>query len=230
VDEPPAAAGRGAALDGGRTPTTAESVFPWDHATVTVKQRSTKALAGGALRLTLDDITAGQVLLTLTGADEQSIIDTRSVAEGQPIPFTFSGNGFVLVIDRLTNLLVGDDFAEISIYAAHAWAKASVDALIESVGKSDCKFVRNEQELSGDQFATLLRAKLDYSAEPLTSVDQFIEDFATESSTTGKPYEVRCPGGNAVPAAQWLRQQRQKPPCATRRDKPQPMLANDGDR
>jgi len=56
-------------------------------------------------------------------------------------------------------------------------------------------------------FATLLREKYARSGLKNVSVEEFIEQIATRSSTTGKPYRVKLPGGEVVEAAVWLRRQ-----------------------
>jgi len=56
------------------------------------------------------------------------------------------------------------------------------------------------------------------------TAEQFIEQVATKSSLSGRPYLMRCAGGEPVPTNQWLREVLERyrrcvspsPPCASR--------------
>jgi hypothetical protein len=92
---------------------------------------------------------------------------------------------------------------------AHALSAADagrVERLIEHVGRqSAVSFVRNGEAFDAQRAARHLRMKLEFSAGRVRSVDEFIDQVAGRSSTTGRPYLVRLADGSEVPAAQWLR-------------------------
>jgi len=183
--------------------------FPWDRATMTICQRETKELPGshGRLRVRLGDITAGQVLLTVHGPRDDVVIDTTSAQEGDALPLVLDEEGYVFVVDRLVNLVVGQDYGVFSLFPSRAWEREKIDRLLQAVETSELTFIRNAQEFTGVVFAAHLRLKLEYSADKPASVGEFIDKIATQSSVTGKPYQVKLADGEIVDAAIWLRQQ-----------------------
>lgn len=81
---------------------------------VTIKQRRTERILDGA-RLTIGDITAGQVLVTLKDREGQRLIDKKSMKLGDTTAFELAGASFNLRITQLTNVLIGTDFAVFDI-------------------------------------------------------------------------------------------------------------------
>lgn len=86
-------------------------------------------------------------------------------------------------------------------------ARAEVEALLAQLQSSSCDFNRNGSwHMPAEARAHLLR-KLAYFEEKsmVGTADQFIELAATRSSSSGKPYLVRCPGSATVPSGDWLK-------------------------
>lgn len=84
--------------------------------------------------------------------------------------------------------------------------RAEIDALLARLETSGCEFNRNGSWYkAGDAKAHLLR-KLDYFERQgsLQSTEQFIELGASASSSSGRPYLVRCGDAAAVPSRSWL--------------------------
>ena len=97
------------AADAAATPLTSEGVR------LTVKQRGNGWLPGGKLKLHLDDITGGQVIVSVTDADGRVILAPRSVKTGE----RFTVSGMEVAVVRLENMLVGSgDFGEFQVTAA----------------------------------------------------------------------------------------------------------------
>ncbi|NOX57476.1 MAG: DUF5329 domain-containing protein [Planctomycetes bacterium] len=191
--------------------------FEWDRATVTIYQRCFKPLPGshGNLRLHIGDITAGQVLVSVHCANQNPLVDMASLREGDSVRLDLEEKDYVLVLDRLVNLLLGRDYAVFSLVSADAWEQSEIERLLTLVGESEHIFLRTgddtsgkrvDQELKGDVFSTLLRQKLSFATPRVVSVNQFIEQIASRSWTSGKPYQVRLSNGDTVAAAIWLRQ------------------------
>jgi len=90
----------------------------------------------------------------------------------------------------------------------NAPARAEVDSLLNKLQGSGCQFNRNGSWYSGAEAKTHLLRKLDYleGKDAVHSAEQFIALGASSSSASGKPYLVRCGGGNSVPqeSAVWL--------------------------
>jgi hypothetical protein len=80
---------------------------------MTVKQRTTTAVPGSdeSLKITVDDITAGQVMVSLAGAEGQGVLASTSINEGEAVEFKFQEQQYLLTLSDLNNELIGDDFA-----------------------------------------------------------------------------------------------------------------------
>lgn len=86
-------------------------------------------------------------------------------------------------------------------------ARAEVDALLARLQSSGCEFNRNGNWYSGTDAKTHLLKKLDYleGKNLVKTAEQFIEQGASASSMSGKPYLVRCAGKAPVESGKWLK-------------------------
>lgn len=84
--------------------------------------------------------------------------------------------------------------------------RAEIDALLGRLQASGCEFNRNGTWHKPDAARTHLLRKLAYIEDKTTlrNTEQFIELAGTSSSTSRRPYEVRCGNTAPVPSAQWL--------------------------
>jgi hypothetical protein len=95
---------------------------------------------------------------------------------------------------------------------------AEIDQLLATLKSSGCKFQRNGTWHDAAAAAEHLESKRAYfrRQERLHSAEDFIRLAATESSMTGKPYSVACPGKPEVASSAWLeaelRRIRSRPP------------------
>lgn len=71
---------------------------------------------------------------------------------------------------------------------------------------SGCEFNRNGSWYNAKEATNHLRKKYQYliDKQMVDTTEQFIERAATQSSMSGKPYEVRCAGQAAQASAQWF--------------------------
>ena len=92
--------------------------LPNDPVRMTVLQRHTKVIPGSQeqVQISLDDITGGQVLLSIRGPDGK-IVDAVSVRAGDVIPFAVGRHEYYLRVVELRNFLTGDDFGVFEISA-----------------------------------------------------------------------------------------------------------------
>lgn len=89
-------------------------------------------------------------------------------------------------------------FSSLALQAAPSPdAKREINALLNFVERSDCRFIRNGTEYSGGVASTHLKKKLAYleGKGMVESAEDFIELAASKSSMNGKPYQVSCPTG-----------------------------------
>ena len=102
--------------------------------------------------------------------------------------------------------------AAVASAAPSAKAQHEIDALIAGLGSSGCEFERNGSWYDSSKAAAHLQQKYDYLLKkklvPTTAA--FIERAGSQSSVSGKAYQVRCPGQTAVNSADWLKAQLRK--------------------
>ena len=89
----------------------------------------------------------------------------------------------------------------IGLYAGDA--DVEIEHLIQRVENSGCSYVRNGTEHSAADAADHLRLKHRRGKRYVDTAEHFIDRLASESSWTGKPYQMRC-GGRTEPSAVWL--------------------------
>jgi hypothetical protein len=104
-------------------------------------------------------------------------------------------------------------FAVALSFQAHAAAplappaQAEIDHLLDYIAHSDCRFYRNGSWHGMDEARSHVAAKLDYLRErgQVDSTEAFIENAASRSSLSGKPYQVECRGMPALASEDWLK-------------------------
>ena len=79
-----------------------------------------------------------------------------------------------------------------------------IDHLLAVVGESECTFIRNGKEYAAANARDHLAMKRRRGKRYYDSADEFIENIASKSSWSGKPYQIRCDNESAVPAGEWF--------------------------
>ena len=84
-----------------------------------------------------------------------------------------------------------------------------IDALLHTLGRSNCQFSRNGQWYSSDEASLHLKSKLQYlsATGSLNTTEQFIDLAASTSSVSGVPYQVKCVDAGVVESHRWLTEQ-----------------------
>ena len=87
--------------------------------------------------------------------------------------------------------------------------RAEIDLLLSKLQASGCEFNRNGSWYSGAEAKDHLLRKLEYieGKSTVQSAEQFIELAAAKSSSSGKPYQVKCGGEAPVESQMWLTKQ-----------------------
>src|SRR5580765_8449363 len=85
-------------------------------------------------------------------------------------------------------------------------ARTEIDALLSRLAASECRFNRNGSWYSASKARDHMQMKLNYLIKKgrIASAEDFIEQAASRSSFSGKPYTVLCPNQDEVPSAVWL--------------------------
>ncbi len=183
-----------------------------------MSQRSTTPLPGSSERilLTIDDITRGQVMMSLSWQDGNIIVATRSMGEKDTVTFTVDSHTYKIELKQLTNVLVGEDVAcfELSLATTESGQMLSendkIEKLISSLRDVDgAKFIRNGEEHTVDEAITHLRRKWQWRKTEIKTAHDFITIAGSISSTTGKPYVIRYSDGSEITSEKWFRKQLQ---------------------
>jgi hypothetical protein len=85
-------------------------------------------------------------------------------------------------------------------------AAPDIEYLLTTLGQSDCTFIRNGKEHSATEAESHLRMKYERGRKYVDSADQFIDQLASKSSWSGKPYYIQCPGEDQQQTSAWLTQ------------------------
>lgn len=97
-------------------------------------------------------------------------------------------------------------------------ARREIASLVGALDGSSCRFQRNGTWHGADEARAHLQRKYDYllRKDKVDTAEQFIERAASQSSMSGTPYRIACPGQAEQTAAVWfaakLRALRQRAP------------------
>lgn len=85
-------------------------------------------------------------------------------------------------------------------------ARQEIAHLLDFVAQSGCQFERNGSWHDSKAARDHLQEKYDYlqRRDLVPDAHAFIERAATQSSLSGKPYQVRCGKDKPITSAQWL--------------------------
>lgn len=87
--------------------------------------------------------------------------------------------------------------------ASLADMSSEIDHLIHYIETSDCAFIRNGKSYGGQEASEHIRKKFAFTKRWIKTTEDFIRYAATESSVSGKPYQVACEGIDRL-TAEWL--------------------------
>ena len=114
------------------------------------------------------------------------------------LPSTFSIN-YMGVSSAITSPLISETAVTSKTSAA------TIEYLLAHVAESKLTFIRNGQEHDSAAAAAHMRRKYEYYKASIATPEDFIEQVASKSLQSGKPYLVRLPGGREASVGAWLR-------------------------
>jgi len=79
-----------------------------------------------------------------------------------------------------------------------------IDFLLESIGSSDCTFIRNGSRHDSRAAEKHLRMKYRRGKRYAPTSEKFVERLASKSSLSKKLYYIKCDGEEKVPSGDWL--------------------------
>ena len=184
-------------------------VFPGAVASLRVPQRATLELPGarGYYFISLQDITAGQVVLEMIEAPGTRHAGPVSLREGESVSLELPEETYTVRIRELVNVLLGEDWAMVDVSRIAAPQLDRIERLFRRLEDSKAVFIRDDREYTGTEAAAHLRQKLTVAGPRIATADEFIEKIASRSTATGKPYRVKQADGTMTDAGAWFRQQ-----------------------
>ena len=86
-------------------------------------------------------------------------------------------------------------------------AKQEIEHLMAHLASSGCQFNRNGSWYNASRAVSHLNRKYEYLLDRklAPTAEAFIERAASESSASGKPYLVKCPGQPETQSGEWFR-------------------------
>lgn len=180
---------------------------------MTVKQRTTTSVpgSGGAVQLTADDITRGQVMVSVSGKDGGVLLGQTSLERGKAAVFKVDGESYTLTLKTLSNAIIGEDFATFTVSqeAAPLAENARIERLLAHISSMEgATFIRNGGEHTPADAASHLRTKWKAADDDGTmTAAAFVAEIATKSSMSDEPYRIRLKDGPEVAAGDYLRAQ-----------------------
>lgn len=176
--------------------------------TVTVTQRSSTPLAtlGLPLALAVGDITGGQVLTHVATTEGVNVFGPQPMRVGDAASFNAAGRKLVIRLDALDNALVGEDRATFTFAAASVLSETEkIERLLGAIeALADARFVRNGKDYSPQEAVAHLKRKWKAASGTPDDARRFIDELASTSSMSGKPYEIRYADGRAAPVRDFL--------------------------
>ncbi len=117
---------------------------------------------------------------------------------------------FTLGAVRLVVLFIGSSLVSHALGAEpSATVRDEIQHLLTNLERSGCQFFRNGEWYGAAKAKDHLNQKYNYLLKKglVRKSEDFIRLAATESSVSGKAYQVRCKGTEPMPSAVWLNEE-----------------------
>lgn len=191
-----------------------------------IEQRNFKKVNGftGSVSINLDDITKGQVKTSVK--DSNTVLLEHRFKEGDSKAFVFQGKTYYIACKELENNLIGTDYGYFIVakepidLTDERYAKSSdmsaknqhdkIYELIKLVKNSEVTFLRNGSQHTGKEAAKHLKRKFRQVKDEIKTIDDFIVNIGSKSSTTGEEYKVKFPNGEEISSQKWLTELKDK--------------------
>lgn len=174
---------------------------------LTVVQRGREKVPGteGRLWIEIDDVTTGQVLVKIVDrTTREDALPQRSMRFGDEAWFPFAGGTRSVVVLRLANLLIGEDFVEFAFGEPGAMANEQIESVLRRVANSTMTFVREGAQSDAVATAVWLRQQW-LTAGDVRTLAAFLTRFVGYEGGPVPVWSVRMPSGRLLPLVEWLR-------------------------
>ena len=181
----------------------------------TVKQRSTNFIpsSNDKIKITVDDITNGQVLTSMSWSSGENIFPIQSLRVNSKIPFSIHGHSYTLELTHLKNKLLGTDSATFILSKLGMEDKSTdedkkIIQLIQALNNlQGAEFIRNGKKHSVKEAVEHMTRKWKWKKSEIKTVEDFIRVAATKSSSSGKYYTIRFKDGKEIKSVDWFKSQ-----------------------
>ena len=95
-------------------------------------------------------------------------------------------------------------FVLLPIGRAEDVMNTEIDYILNTVAASNCVFIRNGKEHGPEDAKEHLNLKRRRGKRYFSTADEFIENLASSSSWSGKPYHIRCGEEEQQRAKDWF--------------------------
>lgn len=85
--------------------------------------------------------------------------------------------------------------------------QTEIDHLLAFVAQSDCLFIRNDKQYETKAALKHIQRKYRHFRDDIKTAEDFIRLSASESTMTGKAYQVACPNSAPLTSKVWLQQE-----------------------
>ena len=90
------------------------------------------------------------------------------------------------------------------VASADDTAPVEINFLLETIGSSNCTFIRNGKSYDSTAAEDHLRMKYRKGKRYATTSEEFIERLASKSYLSKKLYFIECAGDEKMPSGDWL--------------------------
>lgn len=121
--------------------------LPDEVVTITIRQRRSRPIPGSdnRIRINLDDITGGRVIMSISDNRGVVLMEEASVKPGEVVTFEVNDKEYFARIKELNNVLIGTDIAVIEV-AADRDAFPDIDPKPETTENGDDKADSKEDD------------------------------------------------------------------------------------
>ena len=174
---------------------------------MTIFQRGRKTLSGSNnyLTISLGDITAGQVQLSLKTKENARLLTKHSIQQGGYVDFNYHEKTYRLSLLSMVNALFGRDYAIFLISPKVMTEKQKIVFLLQALQHAKVRVLHKEQGHSGQTIALQLHKKVNDAENSSQSMDYFIASITSESKKTGFNYKVVQRNGKTTELSQWFK-------------------------
>ncbi len=106
----------------------------------------------------------------------------------------------VLFVYSFSSCLYAEDILQVQPLNT----QEEIALLISNIEEGSCTFHRNGKTYSSKEAAKHLHLKLSRGARHAKTTENFIQNLASKSSFSGKPYYIECQQGELISMETWL--------------------------